>query len=181
MPLYLLDRKVSSKTIGLWTGIIGQSFSILGTIVSGLILKKTNKTVSTYKWLIISASVRILPIVLINVLVFFGESESSLSDFQLYSMIFNVQLQLFLSGFLTTITFTFMMEVSFLAPKQIQASHFSLLATSEVFGKLILQPFVSMFTDRVGYLNAFYLFTSLYFIYMIPFFIRTPVKTLKKT
>ena len=69
---------------------------------------------------------------------------------------------MFLSGLLTTFTFTTMMEISYLAPKNIQATHFSLLATCEVFGKLLLQPVVSAFTDRFGYSLAFILFTFLY-------------------
>ncbi|CAF0724788.1 unnamed protein product [Brachionus calyciflorus] len=43
LPIYLLDRKIPSTTIGFWTGIIGQSLSILGSFLAGVILKKTNK------------------------------------------------------------------------------------------------------------------------------------------
>lgn len=73
-------------------------------------------------------------------------------------------MQLFLSGLLTTITFTLMMEVSLGAPLQIQASHYSLLATFEVLGKLIFQPIISIFTDFFGYSLAFVLFVILYLL-----------------
>jgi hypothetical protein len=79
-------------------------------------------------------------------------------------MLATALIQLFLSGFLTTITFTSMMEISFNAPKSIQATHYSLLAAFEVFGKLLFQPFVSVYTDYYGYTNAFIIFTFLYFI-----------------
>lgn len=42
LPIYLVDNKISSSTIGLWTGIYGQSFSILGSFFSGVLLKMTN-------------------------------------------------------------------------------------------------------------------------------------------
>jgi MFS transporter, PAT family, beta-lactamase induction signal transducer AmpG len=40
LPLYLFDHKVSSQVIGLWTGMIGQTASILGSIIAGVLLKK---------------------------------------------------------------------------------------------------------------------------------------------
>ena len=57
-----------------------------------------------------------------------------------------------------------MMEVSYLAPKTIQATHFSLLATCEVFGKLLFQPVIAAFTENFGYTRAFHLFAFLYLI-----------------
>ena len=75
-----------------------------------------------------------------------------------------VLVQLFLSGFLTTICFTVMMKISFMSPKSIQATHFSLLATCEVLGKLLFQPVASSFADYWGYSLAFVLFALLYFI-----------------
>jgi MFS family permease len=56
------------------------------------------------------------------------------------------------------------MEISFNAPVDIQASHYSLLAAFEVFGKLLFQPVVSVYTDYYGYKNAFIVFTFLYII-----------------
>ncbi len=43
LPIYLLDRGVSSSTIGLWTGILGQVSSILGSFIGGLVLKFSNQ------------------------------------------------------------------------------------------------------------------------------------------
>ena len=43
LPMYLIDNKVASSTIGLWTGVFGQCSSILGSFVAGLFLKKTYK------------------------------------------------------------------------------------------------------------------------------------------
>lgn len=88
--------------------------------------------------------------------------------------------QLFFSGFLTTFTFTLMMEISFKAPKHIQATHFSLLATCEVLGKLLMQPLISAYTDYFGYSSGFFLFSVLYVVALITFQFR-PVKILTKT
>jgi hypothetical protein len=57
-----------------------------------------------------------------------------------------------------------MMQISLKAPSSIQASHYSLLATFEVLGKLIFQPFISIFTDFFGYSLAFILFIFLYLL-----------------
>ncbi|CAF0751929.1 unnamed protein product [Brachionus calyciflorus] len=91
------------------------------------------------------------------------------NGFILYFIMFLVQFQLFFSGVLTTFTFTLMMEISFMAPKNIQASHFSLIATCEVFGKLLFQPLISFYTDTFGYTYAFILFVILYSICPINF------------
>ena len=40
LPIFLVDKKISSETIGLWTGIIGQCFSITGSILGGIVLKQ---------------------------------------------------------------------------------------------------------------------------------------------
>jgi MFS-type transporter involved in bile tolerance (Atg22 family) len=43
LPMYLIDNKVPSSTIGLWTGVLGQCASIFGSCVAGICLKKTFK------------------------------------------------------------------------------------------------------------------------------------------
>ena len=69
LPIYLFDRKVPSSVIGLYTGILGQSLSILGSFLAGLWLKKTNKNHSTHKWLNYILFVRVVPIFLISFLI----------------------------------------------------------------------------------------------------------------
>lgn len=78
LPMYLVDKNVSSKTIGFWTGILGQTFSILGSLLSGFILKKTNQTYSTHFWLKISTLIRIIPIIIITfILISFENSKQT--------------------------------------------------------------------------------------------------------
>ena len=73
LPIYLVDRKVSPKVIGFWTGIAGQSLSILGSLISGIILKKSNST--AISWLKFATMIRIIPIFLISsILILFENS-----------------------------------------------------------------------------------------------------------
>jgi hypothetical protein len=89
--------------------------------------------------------------------------------------------QLFLSGLLTTFTFTLMMETSFLTPKAIQATHFSLLATCEVFGKLLFQPLIAIYADKFGFTSAFVMFCVLYLACIVQFQFRsTQLKEMKE-
>lgn len=197
MPIFLVDQKVSSETIGLWTGIIGQSFSIAGSILGGLVLKQTNKYSSTVNWLKYVVLIRVVPIFLITYFIYSFEtyksdtqkldnSTLSINFFLIkfakivYWLIYQnkdillilVLLQLFMSGILTTFTFTLMMEISFMAPKKIQATHFSLLATCEVLGKLLLQPVISAYTEYFGYASGFVMFSVLYAFCVIVFKLR---------
>ena len=62
-----------------------------------------------------------------------------------------MNLLLFISGTVTTVTFTFMMQCSQNAPERIQATHYTTLATLEVFGKLIFSAITGWLVDVFGY------------------------------
>lgn len=82
-------------------------------------------------------------------------------------------LLLVVSGSISTAAFTLMMQCSRRAKATCQASHYSLLATAEVLGKLLFSVFVGALTDAVGYPWAFGLFTLLSII-VLPLFSYTP-------
>lgn len=65
---------------------------------------------------------------------------------------------LLLSGIVTTITFTIMMECSQTAVEDVQATHYTALATAEVLGKLLFSVVAGGLTDYFGYLSAYCLF-----------------------
>ena len=67
---------------------------------------------------------------------------------------------LLISGMITTVTFTLMMQCSQLAPANIQATHYTTLATLEVFGKLMFMSVVGWLVDNFGY-------GPLYFVFII--------------
>lgn len=56
----------------------------------------------------------------------------------------------FVSGAMTTITFTHMMVVSQRAPAQHQALHYSFLATAEILGKFLLGVGMGPVIDQYG-------------------------------
>jgi len=104
LPIYLIDREVSSQTIGIiwnfldwsnnfiymviwlgfWTGIVGQSFSISGSLISGIILKKKNS--SAISWLKFATLIRIIPIVLISIILILFESSNEKNINDSYSL-----------------------------------------------------------------------------------------------
>jgi hypothetical protein len=51
---------------------------------------------------------------------------------------------LFESGAITTATFTLMMRLSQTAPSALQGTHYTVLATCEVFGKLVIRFFYNL-------------------------------------
>jgi hypothetical protein len=145
-------------------------------------LKQTNKIYSTHSWLQFSASIRIVPIAIITYIIISFENSNKKDLNETYSLeclLFLVLIQLFFSGLLTTFTFTTMMEISYASPASIQATHYSLLATFEILGKLLLQPIVSAFTDSYGYSNGFILFTFFYLICLISFCFKPKLIKLK--
>lgn len=150
--------------------------------------------ISSQTWLNYIVILRVLPIFLISILVFFTEKtfykEEELNSFTLCKLNYIIKLIDFvLSYFNFTKIFRYYFHLSTISivsiraidnfyfynydgniihgAKRIQASHFSLLATCEVFGKLLFQPVVSAFTDRFGFSYAFILFTVLYLICLI--------------
>lgn len=76
-PLYLVDKQVSSKTIGLWTGIVGQVFSIIGSLTSGLILKSQSN--SAEYWLKITTLIRVIPISIITLILILYENSTQVN------------------------------------------------------------------------------------------------------
>jgi MFS family permease len=181
LPMFLLDQGVASADIGLWTGILGQTASIIGSVFAGLLLKRHANTIPTHVWISHIVWIRVLPVALITFLVAAYENSGAqnLDKTTLNCLIAASLAQLLLSGFLTTLTFTLMMQVSFLAARSVQATHFSLLATCEVLGKLLFQPVVSVYTDQFGYSAGFILFTGLYVVSFL-IFQFCPVKYLRK-
>ncbi|XP_017914267.1 PREDICTED: major facilitator superfamily domain-containing protein 3 isoform X5 [Capra hircus] len=70
-------------------------------------------------------------------------------------------LQHLLGGLVTTTTFTMMMRCSQLAPSALQATHYSLLATLELLGKLLVGTLAGALADSLGPCLCFSLFLAL--------------------
>ena len=66
-----------------------------------------------------------------------------------------------LSGAITTMTFTLMMQCSRAAPPGVQTTHYTLLATMEVIGKLVFSAICGWLVELVGYRVVFLLLSIL--------------------
>ena len=78
-----------------------------------------------------------------------------------YLSIITLCLGNFCAGLITTATFTTMMTLSQSAETNIQTSHYSLLATMEVMGKLMFASVAGAMIDAVGLDKVFILFVIL--------------------
>lgn len=68
---------------------------------------------------------------------------------------------LLISGTVTTALFTLMMQCSQRAPPTVQATHYTVLATLEVMGKLTFSVLLGPFTEVLGYQFIFVVFIVL--------------------
>jgi len=74
---------------------------------------------------------------------------------------FSLLLLTLLSGVVTTATFTLMMQCSRRAPSGVQATHYTILATCEVVGKLAFTSVCGWLADLAGYRFLFLIFAVL--------------------
>jgi len=78
-----------------------------------------------------------------------------------------------LSGVVTTATFTLMMHCSRQAPPGVQATHYTVLATCEVIGKLAFTSVCGWLADFAGYRFLFLIFAVLSAV-VLPWISRFP-------
>jgi len=74
---------------------------------------------------------------------------------------FSLLLLTILSGIITTATFTLMMRRTRLVPPGVQATHYTVLATCEVVGKLAFTSLCGWMADVAGYRLLFLIFAVL--------------------
>ncbi|XP_077988924.1 major facilitator superfamily domain-containing protein 3-like [Glandiceps talaboti] len=166
LPLYLVDCNISASHVGLWTGVIGQSLSILGSLVAGWMLSYYMlKPMSLLPTLFF---VRIIPLVLMN-FILWCDMVNEQSIFLYGLSITAMCLLQFIGGLITTATFTMMMQCSQNAPQDMQATHWTTLATLEVMGKLLFMSAAGFLTDWLGYPVVF-VFLLLLSVIVIPLF-----------
>ncbi|XP_035220582.1 major facilitator superfamily domain-containing protein 3-like [Stegodyphus dumicola] len=156
-PLFLVDQGVSTKEIGLWSGIFGQLSSLLGSICGGwLIARKWNLSLFLHyvliarsgpiflQWIIVNLWYPGIPSVFHSLLFFF--SAASLCALE------------FTAGLVTTSVFTLMMSCSLKAPPTFQATHYSVLSSVEVAGKLIFSSMSGALIDWMGLSQVYFMF-----------------------
>ena len=80
---------------------------------------------------------------------------------------------LFCAGVLTSSVFTLMMRLSQTAPDSVKGTHYTTLATFEVFGKLAFAAISGYLIDTIG-LKPLYFFFVILSLLTVPFIINTP-------
>ena len=90
---------------------------------------------------------RLVPMAMHCITLSFGQSMTIL-------LVSECILQL-IAGIITTVTFTLMMQFSKDVPAHAQATHFSVLTTFEVLGKLSIMSLSGTFVELMGYSTFF--------------------------
>ncbi|XP_033127448.1 major facilitator superfamily domain-containing protein 3-like [Anneissia japonica] len=148
-PLYLVDRGVPAPTVGFWSGVVCQGLSIIGSLLGGLYLSKF--WISPLSLLNMLFYFRLIPMVL----EFLHVIHIISSDISGFIAMCSLQL---IGGAITTTMFTLMMQCSQKAPVEVQGTHYTLLATLEVMGKLLFVAGVGWLSDSLGYSFMFCMF-----------------------
>lgn len=161
MPLYLLDKGFPKENLSFWNGTVCQGLSVLGSIYGGITLRNLQ---SNIRVVIIRYSIhRFILISIQCILIFLLDQHSNKDRITTlhYISIASLCLLSFTSGVISTATFTFMMTKSRGCSQESQTSHYSLLASIEVAGKLIFASLAGFSIDSFGMFWTFSLFAFL--------------------
>ncbi|XP_047641591.1 major facilitator superfamily domain-containing protein 3 isoform X1 [Phacochoerus africanus] len=160
-PLLLLDCGVSTPELGLWNGVGAVVCSIVGSSLGGALLARHRQPLPLLRSLL---RFRLGGLACQTVLVFHLDAPGARlgpGTVLRGAALLSLCLQHFLGGLVTTTTFTLMMRCSQLAPSALQATHYSLLATLELLGKLLVGALAGALADSLGLRFCFSLFLAL--------------------
>ncbi|XP_012615486.1 major facilitator superfamily domain-containing protein 3 [Microcebus murinus] len=160
-PLVLLDHGASTPELGLWNGVGAVACSIAGSSLAGALLARRWQLLPLLRSVL---RLRLGGLVCQTALLFHLDTLGvSLGPSTLLkgAALLSLCLQHFLGGLVTTATFTVMMRCSQLAPRALQATHYSLLATLELLGKLLLGALAGALADSLGLCPCFSLLVTL--------------------
>lgn len=118
--LFLVDAGIRPEQIGLWLGTWGQTASIIGSVVGGLLATR----LPLYRALTVTATLRVFPLIGRWWLARAGVTDPGIIGVTLAEEFFG--------GALTTVMFAFMMSR---VDRRIGATHYTLFASVEVAGK----------------------------------------------
>ncbi|XP_027260071.1 major facilitator superfamily domain-containing protein 3 isoform X2 [Cricetulus griseus] len=147
-PLLLLDHGASASDLGLWSGLGAVTCSIAGSSLGGALLARHWQPLSLLRSVL---QLRLGGLACQTALLFYLSTPgASLDPGTITRALLSLCLQQFLGGVVTTATFTVMMHCSQLAPRALQATHYSLLATLELLGKLLPGTLAGVLADGLG-------------------------------
>ncbi|XP_056410004.1 major facilitator superfamily domain-containing protein 3 [Hyla sarda] len=158
VPLLLLDHGVSPAELGIWNGILSLGFSILGSCVGGVLLRKGRSVHLLLRTLFV---LRVSGLVLQTLLLFSLGRDTNIVK---VCLLLTLVIQNFLAGVITTATFTLMMHCTRQAHHRVQATHYSLLSSLEVLGKVVFSAVSGLLVDSLGISASFSLFIILSFL-----------------
>lgn len=160
---FLIDSGIKSAEIGLWVGTYGMAASILGSIAGGYLSSRLH----VYRALLTASAARLIPLIFISFLSFWIPGR----EYVIASTLF----EHFFGGMLTTTLFAFMMWNS---DKRIGATHYTILASVEVLGKMPGGFFSGVIAESAGYTCTFIAGTviSAAVIFILPLYRRSLVK-----
>ncbi|CAH8569920.1 unnamed protein product [Schistosoma intercalatum] len=158
LPLMLLDRGFSLSKVGFWTGVVGQLASIIGSTSGYYIQKKLRSPLTSVLSLMIIRACLQFPLTMIA----FKSTWISAPNVSFWIGCSLMNILLVVSGGITTIMFTLMMHCTCSeSSKAYQATHYSILSTAELLGKLLFGTIAAYFTDVFGYGVAYSCFLIL--------------------
>jgi MFS family permease len=133
----LFDRGFAAADIGLWTGTFGMLFSLAGSFGAGLLVRRAALPVAL-SW---TSALRAIGVGAQFWLVL----QPNLSALTVISV---TCVEHFFGGAITTVLFTLMMRHT---DRAIGATHYTLLASLEVWGKVPLGALSGVIASRCGY------------------------------
>ncbi|TNN14316.1 Major facilitator superfamily domain-containing protein isoform 1 [Schistosoma japonicum] len=158
LPLMLFDRGFSLSKVGFWTGVVGQLASIIGSTSGYYIQNKLRSPLTSILCLMIIRACLQSPVTLIA----FESVWIRIPNVSFWIGCLFMNGLLFVSGAITTIMFTLMMHCTRSeTSKEYQATHYCILSSAELLGKLIFGTIAAYFTDVFGYGVAYLCFLLL--------------------
>ena len=155
----LLDQHFTGAQIGLWAGTYGMTCSLLGSAGAGFLARE------------LGALRALLPIALLRTLGLAGEWWISVAAPSATPVIAVTCLEHLLGGALTTILFALMMGHT---DRRIGGTHYTLLASVEVVGKMPPGLISGAIAQRAGYPALFALGTALSLAFVVLCFALRP-------
>ncbi|WP_428261251.1 MFS transporter [Haliangium sp.] len=137
---FLVDHGFDKQQIGLWVGTYGMVASLAGSAAGGILASRTD----LLRAVALTAAMRVIPVA--------GELWLSLIDPTAAGVIAVTVSEHFFGGALTTAMFAYMMAQ---VDRDIGATHYTLFATIEVFGKQAAGWTAGVLADVFGYPPVF--------------------------
>lgn len=148
---FLYDNGYGAREIGLWLGTYGMAFSLVGSFLGGVLASRIRLLAAVA----ITATLRAVAVG--------GEWWLSVVGPNAERVIAVSALENLFGGALTTAVFAYMMSR---VDRRIGATHFTLLATVEVAGKIVASSLAGIFAQTLGYPPLFALATTLAVLFL---------------